>query len=172
MAGTLAPTTDPNVTPEEGDVNIYYNNELIGSLSEDGTAVLKTENTKVLHDIEVEYVKPETPAGISVPINYRINNTTSNTVRNCSCMQNRNGILTQYVKDIRANQSYEDKCTATAFFGVPTASNVAMTLNTESGTSFIISNVGPFGILTIYAVTWNGLDEASGDIIIDIVTKS
>ena len=48
------------VAVEPGDVNISYNNVLIGSMSESETAVLQTENTKVLHDIEVEYVKPQT----------------------------------------------------------------------------------------------------------------
>lgn len=47
-------------TVESGDVNFSYNNVLIGSLSDTGSAVLKTENTVVKHDIEVEYTKPET----------------------------------------------------------------------------------------------------------------
>lgn len=52
-------------TVESGDVNFSYNNVLIGSLSDSGSAVLKTENTVVKHDIEVEYTKPT--AGISLP---------------------------------------------------------------------------------------------------------
>lgn len=47
-------------TVESGDVNFSYNNVLIGSLSDSGSAVLKTENTVVKHDIEVEYTKPAT----------------------------------------------------------------------------------------------------------------
>lgn len=43
---------------ESGDVNFTFNNELIGSLSESGTAVLKTKDTIVRKDIEVEYTKP------------------------------------------------------------------------------------------------------------------
>lgn len=47
-------------TVESGDVNFSYNDVLIGSLSDSGSAVLKTENTVVKHDIEVEYTKPQT----------------------------------------------------------------------------------------------------------------
>lgn len=43
---------------ESGDVNFTFNNELIGSLSDSGTAVLKTKDTIVRKDIEVEYTKP------------------------------------------------------------------------------------------------------------------
>lgn len=50
---------------ESGDVNISYNNVLVGSLSDSGTAVLKTEMTICEHDIELEYTKPA--GGISLP---------------------------------------------------------------------------------------------------------
>lgn len=43
---------------ESGDVNITYNNVLVGSLSDSSTAVLKTEMTICEHDIELEYTKP------------------------------------------------------------------------------------------------------------------
>lgn len=49
-----------------GDVNVSYKGSLIGSLSDTGSAVLKTENTVVKHDIDVEYTKPSTP--ISMPV--------------------------------------------------------------------------------------------------------
>lgn len=41
-----------------GDVNIFYGRTLIAGLSEDSTARLETENTKVIADIGVEYTKP------------------------------------------------------------------------------------------------------------------
>jgi hypothetical protein len=50
---------------ESGDVNITYNNVLVGSLSESGSAVLKTEKTICEHDIELVYTKPA--AGVSLP---------------------------------------------------------------------------------------------------------
>lgn len=45
---------------ESGDVNISYNNVLVGSLSDSGSAVLKTEMTICEHDIELEYTKSAT----------------------------------------------------------------------------------------------------------------
>ena len=62
-------------TVESGDVNFSYNNVLIGSLSDSGTAVLKTENTVVKHDIEVEYTKPE-PTAVTIPVYYRLQSNT------------------------------------------------------------------------------------------------
>lgn len=59
---------------ESGDVNFTFNNELIGSLSESGTAVLKTKDTIVRKDIEVEYTKPETPVGLVIPSTITIEN--------------------------------------------------------------------------------------------------
>lgn len=55
---------------ESGDVNITYNNVLVGSLSESGSAVLKTEMTICEHDIELEYTKSgsDGPAGNIVNI--------------------------------------------------------------------------------------------------------
>ena len=53
---------------ESGDVNFTFNNELIGSLSESGTAVLKTKDTIVRKDIEIEYTKPAGGGSISVPL--------------------------------------------------------------------------------------------------------
>jgi hypothetical protein len=54
-------------TVESGDVNFSYNDVLIGSLSDSGSAVLKTENTVVKHDIEVEYTKP-TAEIVTIPV--------------------------------------------------------------------------------------------------------
>lgn len=56
---------------ESGDVNFTFNNELIGSLSESGTAVLKTKDTIVRKDIEVEYTKPAGGGAVSLDI-YRL----------------------------------------------------------------------------------------------------
>lgn len=42
------------------DVTIRYNNETIAEMSESGTKVLKTKDTKCEDDIEVEYVKSQT----------------------------------------------------------------------------------------------------------------
>lgn len=55
---------------ESGDVNIRYNDVLVGSLSESGSAVLKTEMTICEHDIELEYTKSgsDAPAGNIVNI--------------------------------------------------------------------------------------------------------
>ncbi len=41
-----------------GDVNITYNGTRIAGLSESTSATLETEETLVMHDIEVEYTKP------------------------------------------------------------------------------------------------------------------
>lgn len=54
---------------ESGDVNIMYHHTLIGSLSDDGSARLETENTICLHDIGVEYVKPQTNYTRTLTIN-------------------------------------------------------------------------------------------------------
>lgn len=45
-----------------GDVNITYNGTRIAGLSETTSATLETEETLVMHDIELEYTKPETPS--------------------------------------------------------------------------------------------------------------
>ena len=52
---------------ESGDVNVTYNGVRIAGLSESTTATLETENTIVEHDIEIEYMKPEAPAGLTFP---------------------------------------------------------------------------------------------------------
>ena len=70
-------------TVESGDVNFSYNDVLIGSLSDSGSAVLKTENTVVKHDIEVEYTKPAAPS---------LGNTL-NVTNNSSTIQNVDGSI-------------------------------------------------------------------------------
>lgn len=48
-----------NAEVPAGDVNITYNNVRIAGFSEDTDATLKTGGTRVEHDIELTYTKPE-----------------------------------------------------------------------------------------------------------------
>jgi hypothetical protein len=57
--------------PAAGDVNISYKGTRIVGLSESSTAILKTENTIVQDDIEVEYTKNAGVEPVTLPM-YKI----------------------------------------------------------------------------------------------------